>query len=176
MKKVLISTILALALAIPFTVPAAAAPPMGPPNSAPPGDTIVDVAYQVNEETGEFSTLIAAVAAADPVVLDTLRGNGQFTVFAPTDDAFAELGLNPGNIGELPQEFLTDVLLYHVARGRRDAEDVLASSRIRMLNGGFLFQAEGVLTDNQGREANIILTDVEAANGIIHVIDAVVLP
>lgn len=170
MKKIIISTILALALVIPLTVPAVA---------APPGPTIVDVAIEVNSEgpfAGQFDTLIAALLAADPAVLATLSGNGQFTVFAPTDDAFAELGLNPDNIGDLDQAFLTDVLLYHVARGRRDSDDVLASSRIRMLKGGFLFQDGGVLTDNLGREANIIVTDVPAANGIIHAIDAVVLP
>lgn len=170
MKKIIISTILAVALAIALTVPAVA---------APPGPTVVDVAIAVNSEgpfAGQFDTLIAAVLAADPVVLNTLSGNGQFTVFAPTDDAFEKLGLNPDNIGGLPQAFLTDVLLYHVARGNRDSEDVLASSRIRMLKGGFLFQDGGVLTDNLGREANIIVTDVPAANGIIHAIDTVVLP
>lgn len=170
MKKIIISTIMALALVIPLTVPAVA---------APPGPTIVDVAIAVNSEgdfAGEFETLIAALLAADPAVLKTLSGNGQFTVFAPTDGAFAKLGLNPDNIGGVPQAFLTDVLLYHVARGRRDSEDVIASSRIRMLKGGFLMQAGGVLTDNLGREANIIVTDVPAANGIIHAIDEVVLP
>lgn len=147
--------------------------------AAPPGPTLVEVAIAVNSEgpyAGQFDTLIAAVLAADALVLETLSGNGQFTVFAPTDDAFTALGLNPDNIGTLDQGFLTDVLLYHVARGRRDARQVLASERIRMLKGGFLLQDDGVLTDNLGREAKIIVTDVEAANGIIHVIDAVVLP
>jgi uncharacterized surface protein with fasciclin (FAS1) repeats len=150
-----------------------------PVHAAPPGPTLVDVAIAVNSEgpyAGMFDTLIAAVLAADPVVLKTLSGNGQFTVFAPTDDAFLALGLTPENIGTLDQGFLTKVLLYHVARGRRDSTQVLASSRIRMLKGGFLFQDGGVLTDKLGREANIIVTDVKAANGIIHVIDAVVLP
>ena len=63
-----------------------------------------------------------------------------------------------------------------MARGRRYAEDVLASDRIRTLYKGFLFQDGGVLTDNLDRDANIIVVDVEAANGIIHAIDAVVLP
>ena len=138
--------------------------------------TIVDVALAVNEDNGEFSILIAALQAADPAVIATLDGNGQFTVFAPTDDAFAALGFTADNIDELPQSFLTDVLLYHVAHGRRYASDVLASDRIRTLQRGFLFQDGGVLTDNLGRTANIIVTDVEAANGIIHAIDAVVLP
>jgi uncharacterized surface protein with fasciclin (FAS1) repeats len=170
MKRILISVLLALTLAALLAIPAMA---------APPGPTIVDVAIAVNSEgpfTGAFDTLIAAVVAADPAVLATLSGNGQFTVFAPTDDAFAALGLDETNVGTLPQGFLTDVLLYHVAPGRRYAEDVLASDRIRTLYRGFLFQDGGVLTDNLGRDANIIVTDVEAANGIIHAIDAVVLP
>ena len=158
MKRILISVILALTLATLLAVPTVA---------APPGPTIVDVAITVNSEgpfAGAFDTLIAAVLAADPAVL------------APTDDAFAALGLDETNIGTLPQGFLTDVLLYHVARGLRYAEDVLASDRIRTLYGGFLFQDGEVLTDNLDRDANIIVMDVEAANGIIHAIDAVVLP
>jgi uncharacterized surface protein with fasciclin (FAS1) repeats len=154
-----------------------------PAMAAPPGPTIVDVAIAVNSEgpfAGAFDTLIAAVLAADPAVLATLLGNGQHTVFAPTDDAFADLDLYPDNIGDLPQEALTQILLYHVAPGRRYAADVIASERIRTLYGrgqmGLLDQYDGVLTDNLGREANIIVTDVEAANGIIHAIDAVVLP
>jgi uncharacterized surface protein with fasciclin (FAS1) repeats len=150
-----------------------------PVMAAPPGPTIVDVAIAVNSEgpfAGAFDTLIAAVLAADPAVLKTLSGNGQFTVFAPTDDAFAALGLDETNIGTLDQDVLTQILLYHVARGRRDSGEVLASDRIRTLQGAFLFQSGGVLTDNLGREANIIVTDVPAANGIIHAIDAVVLP
>jgi uncharacterized surface protein with fasciclin (FAS1) repeats len=150
--------------------------------AAPPGPTIVEVAIAVNSEgpfTGAFDTLIAAVLAADPIVLEKLSGNGQFTVFAPTDAAFAALGLNPDNVDDLDQAVLTQILLYHVARGRLYAEDVLAKDRINTLRrgrDGFLMQDGGVLTDNLGRTANIIVTDVEAANGIIHAIDAVVLP
>jgi uncharacterized surface protein with fasciclin (FAS1) repeats len=148
-------------------------------SAGPKGPTIVEVAIAVNSEgpyAGAFDTLIAALGAADPAVLETLGGNGQHTVFAPTDDAFAALELNPDNVGDLDQDFLTQVLLYHVAHGRRYAADVLDSERIRTLQRGFLLQDGGVLTDNLGGEANIIVTDVEAANGIIHAIDAVVLP
>ncbi len=147
--------------------------------AAPPGPTIVDVAIAVNTEgefAGQFDTLIAAVIAADPAVLATLSGNGQFTVFAPTDDAFAALGITPDNVGDQDQGFLTDVLLYHVARGRRYSRVILASKRIRTLERGFLFQAGGTLTDNVGGVATIVVTDVKAANGVIHAIDAVVLP
>jgi len=147
--------------------------------AAPPGPTIVDVAIAVNSDgpfAGQFDTLIAAVLAADPIVVKTLSGNGQFTVFAPTDDAFAQLDLDETNVGTLPQDVLTDILLYHVAHGRRYSETVVESKRIRTLLKSFLFQDGGTLTDNLGRHANIIVVDVEAANGIIHVIDAVVLP
>jgi uncharacterized surface protein with fasciclin (FAS1) repeats len=150
-----------------------------PALAAPPGPNLVEVAIAANSEgpfAGEFDTLIAAVLAADPAVLATLSGNGQFTVFAPTDAAFADLGITPANVGTLDQGALMQILLYHVARGRRDSGDVLGSSRIRTLQGGFLMQSGGTLTDNLGREADIIATDVAAANGYIHAIDAVVLP
>jgi uncharacterized surface protein with fasciclin (FAS1) repeats len=150
-----------------------------PAMAAPPGPTIVDVAKAVNAETGEFSILLLALDAADEAVVKTLDGNGQFTVFAPTDAAFValldELGISAEDLlGD--QALVTQVLLYHVARGRRYSGDVLASDRIRTLERGFLFQDGGVLTDENGRTSNIIAIDVEAANGIIHVIDTVVLP
>lgn len=145
----------------------------------PKGSSLVDVAISVNSEgpyAGQFDTLIAAVLAADPAVLATLDGNGQHTVFAPVDDAFLALGLDENNIGDLPQDALTQILLYHVANGRRDAQDVVSSDRIRTLQGGFLQVSGTVLTDNLDRQANIIVTDVPAANGLIHAINAVVLP
>ena len=153
----------------------------GPPDDkGQPGPTIVDVVINANASgpfAGQFDTLIAAILSADPLVAATLDGNGQFTVFGPTDEAFAALGLDKDNIGTaLSQEALTDILLYHVRRGRLLAVAVLGHDRLKMLSGGFLFQEGGVLTDNLGREANIIVTDIAAGNGIIHVIDQVVLP
>lgn len=144
-----------------------------------PANNIVDVAMAVNSSgpyAGLFDTLIAAVLAADPAVLKRLTSKGQSTVFAPTDDAFGALGLTPDNVGDLPQFALTEILLYHVLPGRRDSNDVLASTRLRTLQGAFLKQASGTLTDVLGRQANIIVVDVPASNGIIHAIDAVVLP
>jgi uncharacterized surface protein with fasciclin (FAS1) repeats len=135
--------------------------------------TIVDVALAVNAESGEFSTLIAAVVSADLVA--ALSAVGQRTVFAPTDAAFAELGLDADNIGDLPGDALKDILLYHVAPGRRYAADVVSSDRIRMVNGGFtrieLRGGAAYINDSQ-----IVVTDVEASNGVIHIIDAVLLP
>lgn len=148
--------------------------------AGPKGPTIVDVTVEANAPGGAFEglfdTLIAAVLAAGPEVIDTLTGNGQHTVFAPTDDAFAILDLNPGNVGNLDQDVLTEILKYHVANGRRYSSDIIASDQIRMINGGFVQQAGGVLTDNNGGMSSIIVTDVPAANGVIHAIDAVLIP
>ena len=131
---------------------------------------------------GDFDTLLVAVLAADPSVLERLSSNGQNTVFAPTDDAFAaafeelaELGISPEDVLE-NQELLTLILNYHISPGYRTAATVLKSQQIRMRDGGFLLQSGGVLTDNLGRDATIIATDIAASNGNVHVIDNVVLP
>lgn len=152
-------------------------------SAKPERTTIVDVVISNpdidGDGEGDFDILLAAVLNADPAIASALSGMGQYTVFAPTDDAFVsllgELGLSAEDVlGN--SELLTQVLLYHVARGERDAGDVINSSRIRTMQGGFLFQDGGVLTDNNGRTSTIILTDIEVSNGIIHVIDTVVLP
>ncbi len=143
----------------------------GPPRASEP--TIVDIALAVNEETGEFSTLIAALVEAD--LVEVLDGRRQFTVFAPTDEAFATLGLNAGNIGTLPVEALTNILLYHVSPGERFAEDVISSTRIRTVSKGFTFPsvtADGVFIN----QSKILAVDIDASNGVIHIIDTVLLP
>lgn len=143
------------------------------------GPTIVDVAIAANEASGEFSILIAALKAADPAVLQTLSGKGQYTVFAPNDAAFASLLKELGVTAEQllgDRALLTQVLLYHVAAGNLDSEDVLESDKIKTLQGGYLRQSKGVLTDENGRTANIVAVDIMAGNGVIHVIDRVVLP
>jgi uncharacterized surface protein with fasciclin (FAS1) repeats len=135
--------------------------------------TLVEVALAVNAESGEFSTLIAAVVSAG--LVDALSAVGQRTVFAPTDAAFAELGLDADNIAGLDRDALTNILLYHVAPGRRYASDVVSSDRIRMSNGDFVSVR---LQDGSAfiNDSRILVTDVEASNGLIHVIDAVLLP
>jgi len=140
-----------------------------------PGPTIVGVAVAVNAETGEFSHLIAAVQRAG--LVDTLNGNRQFTVFAPTDAAFdalfAKLGVS--GVDDIPVATLRAVLLHHVAPGERFSADVLASTRIRMLDKSFTHPAivNGVPTIDG---ATIVIPDVNASNGVIHVIDVVLLP
>jgi len=146
----------------------------GSPNGVgPQGESIVDIALAVNQQSGEFSTLIAALVAAD--LVETLDVNRQFTVFAPTDAAFAKLGLDAANIGSLPTDALTDILLYHVAPGRRFAASVVSSSQIRMLNKSFAaisVTALGAFIN----DAQIVTTDIAAQNGVIHIIDTVLLP
>ena len=149
------------------------------PKQPTSGNTIVDIAIAENANSGEFDILIAALKAADPIVLQVLSGWGQFTVFAPTDAAFeallAELGITADELlGN--KKLVTSVLLYHVAYGILDASKVIASSEIQMTDGRFLSQSGGVLTDEQNRTSNIIATDIRAVNGIIHIIDRVVLP
>jgi len=143
-------------------------------NAAPKGPSIVDIALGVNAETGEFSTLIAALGAAD--LVETLNANRHFTVFAPLDSAFAELGLTAANVGDVPN--LSDILLYHVAPGDRFSDDLFPSARVRMMNKDFAFTSlneEGAPFIN---DAAIVpgLFDLDARNGVVHVIDQVLLP
>lgn len=132
---------------------------------------IVDTAV----EAGQFSTLAAALGAADLVA--TLKGEGPFTVFAPTDEAFAKLPegtvenlLRPAN-----RDQLIEVLTYHVVPGKVKAADVVALDTAQTVNGAAItitVADDGVQVDS----ANVIATDIEASNGVIHVIDTVILP
>ena len=132
-------------------------------------NTIVDIAVA----DGRFKTLVAAVEAAG--LVDTLKSDGPFTVFAPTDDAFAALG-DEAIAGLLADpETLSQILLYHVVPGRVMAADVGA------LESATTAQGEDIAITVDGDKvmvngANVIITDIEADNGVIHVIDAVILP
>jgi uncharacterized surface protein with fasciclin (FAS1) repeats len=147
----------------------------GPVAARQPGPTIVGTAVAVNQATGEFDELIAAVSRAGFV--DKLNGNRQFTVFAPTDAAFEDLyaALGVGGVDEIPLDTLRAVLLHHVAPGERLSDDVIGSTRIRTLNGDFVRPSVDGGNAFVGG-AQIVLPDVDASNGVIHVIDAVLLP
>jgi uncharacterized surface protein with fasciclin (FAS1) repeats len=132
-------------------------------------DSIVDVAVKA----GKFKTLVAAVKAAG--LVDTLKSEGPFTVFAPTDEAFARLpeGTVEGLLAD--KEALTKVLTYHVIPGRLTAADVVGKSWIETVQGQSLrIQASGDAVSIDG--ARVVTTDIPAGNGVIHVIDAVLLP
>ena len=140
-----------------------------------PGPTIVGTAVAANAKAGEFDHLIAAVQRAG--LVDTLNGNRQFTVFAPTDMAFERLfqALGVSGVDEIPVDTLRAVLLHHVAPGQRFSGDVLAASRIRMLDKSFTHPAVvGGTATIDG--ATIVAADIDASNGVIHVIDTVLLP
>ena len=131
--------------------------------------TIVDIAVA----DGRFTTLVAALQAAE--LVETLSGEGPFTVFAPTDDAFGKLpeGTVEGLLNDIPA--LTDILLYHVVSGEVLAEQVVE-----------LEEAATVLGENVSirvedgnvyiNDSMVIITDIMADNGVIHVIDSVLLP
>ena len=131
----------------------------------PVGD-IVDVAI----EAGTFKTLVAAVTAADLVA--TLKSEGPFTVFAPTDDAFANLPAGTVESLLLPEnkQKLIDILTFHVVAGKIMSTDLLSTSSAKTVNGKMA--PIGLRVGN----ANVIAADVMASNGVIHVIDAVLLP
>jgi uncharacterized surface protein with fasciclin (FAS1) repeats len=125
-------------------------------------------------EAGSFNTLIAAVKAAG--LVDALKGEGPFTVFAPSDEAFAKLPAGTVNSLLLPEnkDKLAAILTYHVVPGKISSADV-KPGRVATLQGSQLVvsKSEGGLMVDQAR---IVATDVSATNGVIHVIDAVIMP
>ena len=123
-------------------------------------------------EAGSFTTLAQALTAAG--LVDTLKGPGPYTVFAPTDEAFAKLP--PGTLDALlaDKAKLTKVLTYHVVPGRVMAADVVKLASAKTVQGQSvkISTQGGVKVDN----ANVTQTDIGASNGVIHVIDTVILP
>ncbi len=130
--------------------------------------TIVDIAVG-NED---FSTLVTAVTAAG--LVETLSGEGPFTVFAPTNAAFAALPAGVLEAVLADVDLLTAILTYHVVAGDVRAADVVGLTRAATLQGGYLMvdASAGVMVD----QANVVATDIVATNGVIHVVDAVLLP
>jgi uncharacterized surface protein with fasciclin (FAS1) repeats len=122
--------------------------------------------------SSQFKTLVTAVNAAG--LADTLQGSGPFTVFAPTDAAFARLppGTVEGLLNDLPK--LTSVLTYHVVSGKVLAKDVSGLKNAKTVQGGDLRvdARQGVKINN----ARVTQADIEASNGVIHVIDRVLIP
>jgi len=141
-----------------------------PKAETPEALDIVDTAVKA----GSFKTLVAAVKAAG--LVETLKGKGPFTVFAPTDEAFAKLP--EGTVADLlkpeNKEKLVAILTYHVVPGKLMAADVLASADLKTVNG-----KSAEITSEGGAKiagASIVATDIECANGVVHVIDSVILP
>lgn len=141
------------------------------PATKPSAPDIVDTAVKV----GKFNTLVAAVKAAG--LVETLKGEGPFTVFAPTDEAFAKLPkgtveslLKPEN-----KEKLVAILTYHVVPGKVMAKDVVKLCEAKTVQGSAVkIVVDGTKVSVDG--ANVVKTDIETSNGVIHIIDSVILP
>jgi len=143
--------------------------------TAPASQTIVEIAAG----NPDFTTLVAAVKAAG--LADTLSGTGPFTVFAPTNAAFEKLPagtvdtlLEPAN-----KQKLADILTYHVVAGEVMAKDVKPGPVTTVNGATFTVSVEGsdvIITDGQGNKSKVVKTDIAASNGVIHVIDTVLLP
>lgn len=185
MKQMRIASIamlllLVLAACAPVAAPAPAAAPTEAPaveaeaTAAPAEEAAMADIVDTAIAAGNFTTLVAAVEAAG--LVDTLKGEGPFTVFAPTDEAFA--ALPAGTVDALladPSGDLTQILLYHVIAGKVMAADVTDGLEASTVQGSpvtFSVSADGVKIN----DANIVATDIETSNGVIHVIDSVILP
>jgi transforming growth factor-beta-induced protein len=166
MKILIVSRLILLALVLGLVVLG-----LNVPSRAAETKDIVDTAVGA----GSFNTLVAAVKAAG--LVETLKGKGPFTVFAPTDEAFAKLP--PGTLDDLlkpeNKSKLAAILTYHVVAKKVMAKDVVKMKSAKTVNGQSLtisMKDKDVMVDN----AKVVKTDIVCSNGVIHVIDAVVLP
>ena len=158
-------------------------------NEIAPGGNIVEVAIAANGLLGVFDTVLTAATCDyfDGAVVDILGGDDKVTLFAPTDDAFANLGLDETNVCAAfesnPTGLLT-ILAYHVTEGRRFSNSVFNrkgnAKEIEMLLGtGYLTTEGGMIYDAGSMDATNVVNpffDINASNGVIHVIDKVLLP
>ncbi len=138
-----------------------------------PDIDVVDIALQ----NSNFSSLVGALQAADGDLVSALQGSGPFTVFAPTNDAFDAIS---GVAATLTPAELANILTYHVALGNVRSTMLSDNMAVSALNSGlFTIDLSGsspMITDGAGNSVNIVLTDVQGTNGVVHVIDAVLLP
>jgi transforming growth factor-beta-induced protein len=170
----LFSAFLVLALILAACGAAATPTPTPEPVAEPTEEVMVMDIVDTTIAADGFETLVNAVQAAG--LVDALKGEGPFTVFAPTDDAFN--ALPEGTLEALladPEGDLTSILLYHVISGKVMAESVADGLEAETLQGApvaFSVTEDGAMING----AKIIATDIETSNGVIHVIDAVILP
>jgi uncharacterized surface protein with fasciclin (FAS1) repeats len=174
MKYAAVFTLLIASLMVLSAVGSFATGPKEEVSEAPKMEMADPDIIEIASSDGRFTTLVAAIGAAD--LVETLQGEGPFTVFAPTDDAFAKLpeGTVEALLGDIPT--LTNILLYHVVSGKVLAADVVGLSEAEAVSGELInirVEDGKVLLNGNSQ---VIITDIEAANGVIHVIDTVILP
>ena len=143
-------------------------------DAAAPAQSIAEIA----QADGRFTLLLAAVTRAG--LADALSGDGTFTVFAPTDDAFAASGITRAMIDAMPLDQLTQILQYHALTTEVRSSAITAGPATTLANLSIILGTTGGVTVNGGNAitggANVVLADIDASNGIIHVIDRVLLP
>jgi transforming growth factor-beta-induced protein len=170
-------TALVLAACAPAATPTAAPEPTAipEPTAMPEPEVMLQDIVDTAVADGRFTTLVAAVQAAE--LVDTLKSEGPFTVFAPTDDAFAKLPEGTLETLLIPEnkQALTDILLYHVVPG-----SVMAADVVNLESATTALGKDVAIKVDMGNvyinDAQVIITDIETSNGIIHVIDSVILP
>lgn len=179
--SMILSVLVVLATVIAACAPASTPAPTAMPEptampdpTATPEPEVLDIVDTAVAD-GRFTTLVTAVQAAD--LVETLKGEGPFTVFAPTDEAFAKLPA--GTVEELVKpenkQQLTDILLYHVVPGAVTSADVAGlTSATTVLGQDIAIKVD--MGNVYINDAQVIITDIETSNGIIHVLDAVILP
>jgi len=184
MKKMRSIALLILAFCFIFVTTSAIAAPKAVPKAAPKKGTESIAAIAID---AGFNELVAALQYVDKE-LDAglvdlfMNGTDQYTVFAPTDAAFENLykTLEIDGITDLQPGLVLDVLLYHVTEGRRAANSVVppVANRVitTLLGETFMVDRDAVITDIAGQEAKILIPNISASNGIIHIIDTVILP
>lgn len=180
-------------LALTLSAPVLAGPGKPGNNVIEPGGNIVEVAIAANGLLGLFDTLLAAAQCDyfDDAIVALLTGEDKVTLFAPTDDAFDALGLNENNVcdtfdgvenEELNPDLLFTILAYHVTEGRRFSNSLFNANNskpVEMLVGGYIWTTPDLLiSDNVGQEVGLVVPyiNINASNGVIHVIDTVLLP
>ena len=182
MRRLTIITLVLVLLLAFSTVTLAEHPGQSRRAPAPGDQSIAEIAIDAG-----FDELVGALLYVDEELGTELvalfsEGTDQFTVFAPTNEAFENLygAFEYSDISDVEPELVLDVLLYHVVEGRRAANSVVPPVGDRtittLLGATFTVDSNGVITDFAGQEAEIALPNISASNGIIHVIDTVILP
>ena len=172
MKRTILLSLTAVALAV--SACSTAAPTPAPATPAPSMAAEMGDIVETATEAGTFTTLLTAATAAG--LVETLQGEGPYTVFAPTDEAFAALpeGTLEGLLAD--PEALKQILLYHVVNGKVTSDQVVGLTSADSVAGPAIAIAVKDGTVYLNDSAKVVTTDIETSNGVIHVIDSVILP
>lgn len=131
---------------------------------------------QMDSKEGDFDVLLKALGQADPSIREKLSSSDQsYTLLAPTDSAFNRLNLNENNIQQADQEKLDSILKLHIVEGKICSSEIMNNEKVDTLYGEPIAQQKGILISDAGTSANLIQTDIDTSNGVIHIIDHVLM-